>query len=973
MDVFSFVNCSWNRKPVDVPAPPGLLSGAMGKQKADLIVVDAHAMAYRAHFAMQGQNLTNADGMPTEAIFGFFRMLFRLVLEYEPAMTVVAWDAPGRTFRDDIFKQYKATRNPMPDELRLQIEEIKEMVRSCGFAALEAPGFEADDLIAALARRFGKKKKVILLTGDKDCYQLLNKNVTMLRPAKGVTEFTVIDPRWVETEIGVSVDQIPDYMALVGDSSDNIPGAKGIGPKTAVTLIQKFGGIAKIYKQIEKVEGAARKKLEESKENVEVSLKLATLDQDPPGALELPEEKFLTPDVTRKEVMNLFRDKGFALIHRELTKAAEKRHGPSRAASETEEPSKAEDGQQALGLETGTAGTGGKKAGAPVPNKAPAHLSYVLVQKEADLAALVTELANAKILAVDTETDSELAMHARIVGVSLSDQAGRAWYIPLPPEGAPYAQSGIPLETARPYLQKILGNPSEKIGQNIKYDLVVLRRHGLEMNNITFDTMIASYLLNPNERRHSLDDIADDLLGLTTIKYDEVVGTGRSRLTMDLLPPEQVREYACQDADFALRIHGILSQKLKDEKLDHVLRDVEMRLLPVLAEMEAAGVAIDLPYFQTLSQEYNAKLSGLEKKIYAEVGHHFNINSTKELQVILFEKLKLPSGRKTKTGYSTDQSVLEELRGHHRMVDWLLDHRKYTKLKGTYIDALPLLVHPETGRLHTSFSQAIAATGRLSSNDPNLQNIPVREDLGRAIRRGFIPAKGNVLLSLDYSQIELRIMAHYSRDPALVEAFTKDDLDVHARTAASVFGVNEKDVTADQRSKAKVVNFSIIYGVTDYGLGQSLGIGREEARGYIERFFAAYPGVRKYMDDTVAYAEQHGYVETLTGRRRQIPDINASNRFRKEGAKRTAINTPIQGTSADIIKLAMIQIHDDLAKKKTQSRMILQVHDELLFDVLPSEKEIVQKIALERMQRAMNLSVPLRVDSRFGANWDEAH
>lgn len=948
---------------MDVPAPPGLLSGAMGKQKADLIVVDAHAMAYRAHFAMQGQNLTNSDGMPTEAIFGFFRMLFRLVLEYEPTMTVVAWDAPGKNFRDDIFKDYKATRNPMPDDLRLQIEEIKEMVRSCGFAALEAPGFEADDLIAAFARRFGRKKKVLLLTGDKDCYQLLNKNVTMLRPAKGVTEFTVIDPKWVETEIGVTVEQIPDYMALVGDSSDNIPGAKGIGPKTATALIQKFGSIAKIYKQIDKVEGAAKKKLEESKANVELSLKLATLDHDPPNALELPEEKLLTPDVTRKEVMNLFRDKGFALIYRELTKAAEKRHGTSHPSAEPEAPA-------AHAPQASSAPGSKKQVQIPTP---PAKLTYTLVQKEADLASLADELAKAKILAVDTESDSQLAMHARLVGVSFSDEPGRAWYVPLPPEGAPYALSGIPLDTARPHLQKILGNESQKVGQNIKYDLLVLRRHGLELKNIGFDTMIGSYLLNPNERRHSLDDIADDLLGLSTIKYDDVVGSGKSRLTMDLLPPEQVRDYACQDADFAFRIHAILSQKLKDEKLDHVLRDVEMRLLPVLADMEAAGVAIDLPYFQKLAQEYNSKLSGIEKKIYAEVGHHFNINSTKELQVILFEKLKLPSGRKTKTGYSTDQSVLEELRGHHRMVDWLLDHRKYSKLKSTYIDALPLLVHPQTGRLHTSFSQAIAATGRLSSNDPNLQNIPVREDLGRAIRRGFIPAKGNVLLSLDYSQIELRIMAHYSRDPALMEAFTKDDVDVHARTAASVFGVAEKDVTPDQRSKAKVVNFSIIYGVTDYGLGQSLGIGREEARGYIERFFAAYPGVRKYMDDTVAFAEEHGYVETLTGRRRQIPDIRASNRFRKEGAKRTAINTPIQGTSADIIKLAMIQIYDDLAKNKSKSQMILQVHDELLFDVVPSEKEVVQQIALERMQRAMHLSVPLRVDSRFGANWDEAH
>lgn len=932
-------------------------------------------MAYRAYYALQGQNLTHpVTGQPIHAIFGFLRMFVRTLLDYRPERTAVVWDSPGKSFRGDLFGDYKATRKPMPEDLRPQIDEIKELLHSAGFANLEAPNFEADDLIGALAARFGKKSRVLLITGDKDCYQLLNKNVTMLRGAKGVTEFTEITPDWVQTELGVSVKQIPDYMGLVGDSSDNIPGAKGVGPKSATKLLEDYKNLEGLYKHLNSVKpDGLRKKLEESRDLVFLSRDLATIRCDVKEALEVDDETLRTPDLFAAQTLQAFRREGYNAVYNELLKAKNK----AEEAASAPAGGKKKKGKAAAAPEK-TRSIDVNDAANFAEAQAAGAVQYALVSDLAGLKACLESLEAAlgkeRILAVDTETTSEEPVRARLVGVSLAAHPGQAWYISLPPGDGLFADAGLTLDEARPLLKAFLERSDLKItGQNIKYDMIVLRRHGIELQQLYFDTMIASYLCNPNVRRHNLDDMALDILGYDTIKFEDVVGSGRNKKTMDQVAPDAIRDYACEDADVVLRLHAKLAPLLAEKKLETVNTDIELALIPALVDMEIAGVAIDEKYFAKLSKEYAKNIETLEKNIYKAVGYEFNINSTRELQKILFEDLQLPHGRKTKTGYSTDQTVLEELRGLHPLVDDILEHRKFSKLRSTYIDALPALVHPETGRIHTSFNQTIAATGRLSSNEPNLQNIPIREDAGRAIRRGFVPAAGAELLSLDYSQIELRIMAHYSGDPALIETFTRSDIDVHARTASSLFGVKEADVTPDMRSRAKAVNFSIIYGVTEFGLGRNLNISREEARGYIDRFFAQYPGVRRYMDETIAFAEKHGYVQTLTGRQRQIPEINSSNRFRREGAQRTAINTPIQGASADIIKIAMIRIHADMQKKKLRSRMILQVHDELLFDVYPEEKDAVLKIARERMENAMDLRTPLRVDYRFGKNWDEAH
>jgi DNA polymerase-1 len=973
-------------------APGPVLS--MEKTKR-ILVIDAHAMAYRGHFALERQNLRNAAGQSTGAIFGFFRMFFKILVDFAPAEVLVAWDPPGGSFRGETYKDYKATRKPMPDDLRSQITEIKDIVRQMGFATCEIPNFEADDVMGTIAERFGKSAQIYLLTSDKDCFQLINKNVHMLKGAKGVTEFIEVDPEWVEREIGVKPEQIPDYMGLVGDTSDNIPGAKGIGPKTAAELIREFGNLDNLYNKVDSIprEGL-RTKLQESRENALLSRDLATIRKDIPEVLKLPEEQLKTPDYLKEEIIHFFRTQGYRMIADDLVRAAGKKSKSAGAKSQAAEaatpaPAEKKEKEKAADQKPEKKSKGKKtKENKDQPDMfSPSQeasgifssgarfqssdVRYAMIRDLDTLKAALAKHAKRRIVAVDTETDSADAMQAVLVGISLSSAAKEADYIALPPIGSPHEKEGLSLEEARPLLAQFFAHKETRfIGQNIKYDFQVLRRHGMEISTIAFDTMIAGHLLSPGMRRSNLDDLALDYLSYNTIRYEDVVGSGRSKTTMDKLPPEAIRDYACEDADITLQLYHAIEPKLKEAKLDGVNAEMEVPLLRVLADVEANGVAIDTPYFEKLSKEYTRHIARLEKTIHDEAGLVFNVNSTKELQFVLLEKLRLPMGKKIKTGFSTDQRELERMRGLHPMIDHLLEYRKYTKLLSTYIDALPGLVNAGTGRIHTTLHQAIAATGRLSSMDPNLQNIPVREDLGRAIRRGFIPAKGHELLSLDYSQVELRIMAHYSKDKALMEAFTRDDVDIHARTAASLFGVGEDEVTPDMRSKAKVVNFSIIYGVTDFGLSQSLSIPRAEAKQYIERFFQRYPGVKKYMDDTIEFCVKNGYVETLFGRRRQIPDIKASNRFRREGAERTAINTPIQGTSADLIKQAMIRIHAKMKSRKMKSLMILQVHDELLFEVPAAEKDDILKLAHSEMENA-DLRVPLRVDAGWGKNWDE--
>lgn len=951
-------------------------------EKTDLLVIDAHALAYRAYYAMSGQNLMNAEGQPTGAIHGFFRMFFKLLQNYRPAKVAVTWDPSGPTFRNEIYPEYKAHRSPMPEDLRFQIDEIKELLEKAGFSILVAPGYEADDIMGALAGRFGRDRRVLLLTGDKDCFQLLNQNVHMLRGMKGVTEFIEIDPDWVQSELGVSVKQVPDYMALVGDASDNIPGAKGIGPKSAAKLISEYHDIEGIYAHLDAIrpEGL-RKKLEESRQNVYLSRKLATILTDLDIVKKLDESSLKTPDYVSERVLQLFLQRGYRQIYQELLRAYREAHTPGAAGAVNDElsvsgkvkdlkkPAKKSREKRAEEADRTEAATDG------LSRYDPSQVDYRLIDTLEALKELVNELKSCKTLCVDTETTGLRATQADLVGIAVSPRPYVARYISLPPETSMFPHKGIALKDALPLLKELLEDPGRTyFGQNIKYDHVILKRHGIHIPRIGFDTMIASYLMNPNVRGHNMDDLAVVHLHYDTIKYHDVAGSGRRQVSLDQVDPHTVSIYSCEDADITYRLYNVLAPRLKQEKLDRVNEEIEIPLIDVIADMEMAGVAIDVPYFAELSEEYEKKIQSLEKKIFEETGTEFNIQSTKELQMILSDKMKLPLEKKTKTGYSTDQSVLEGLRGLHPVVDHLLEYRKYTKLKSTYIDALPLMLNPETGRIHTNFSQTIAATGRLSSNDPNLQNIPVREETGRAIRRGFVPEKGNLLLSLDYSQIELRILAHYAGDEALIDAFAHG-IDIHRRTAAALFGVSEDSVTPDMRSQAKTVNFSIIYGVTAFGLAQNLGVPQNVAQQYIDRFFEGYPGVKRYMDEMKAYAEKHGYVETLSGRRRQVPDIHATNRFRKEGAVRIAINTPVQGTSADIIKIAMIRIHEKMksASPAFKGRMILQVHDELLFDVPKEEIDAIEELARNEMESAMKLKVPLRVDGGRGANWDEAH
>lgn len=926
----------------------------MSAKKTGLLIIDAHAMAYRAYFSMAQQNFTNpVSGLPTGAIYGFFRMLFKVSRDLQPAGIAVVWDPPGgKSFRNDLYSKYKEQRKPMPDDMRPQIDEIKQLVKKCGYKDLMIKGFEADDVIGTLAMTIGKKGKVTILSGDKDCFQLLGKNVNMLRPKKGVSDFVNVNAKWVKEELDVTPKQIIDYMALIGDSSDNIPGAKGIGPKSASKLINEFKTVEKIYKSTDKLpSGALRNKLIESRENVFLSKALVTIKTDLEEIQDLEISDFEPPDLSKNETLQLFRKLGFNQLYNDLKKAKE----------------------------TGIQGSGDLKA-SDTNSFDPKKVKYKLISTEDALIdclkVISRDLKNSKnILSIDTETNHPQPMLATLVGVSLCCIPGKAYYITSLPKDSDFFSESISHSILKKHLDNFFNNNSKikLVGQNIKYDMIVLRNAGIDLPAVYFDTMLASYLCNPNIRRHNMDDMALDLLEYTTINFESVAGKGKNKTTLDKIPATQITNYACEDADITLQLYHKLEVKTKELHLDKVMQDIEVKLIEVLMNMEICGVAIDSKYFSNLSREYSKKIDALEKKIFKCSGYDFNIRSTNELQKVLFEELKLPHGKKTKTGYSTDQSVLEDLQGQHIIIDSLLQYRKYTKLKSTYIDALPLQINPNTGRIHTSFHQAIAATGRLSSIDPNLQNIPIREESGRAIRRGFIPAKGRELLSLDYSQIELRIMAHYSNDPALIEAFTSENIDIHKRTAASLFETTEDLVDADMRSQGKTVNFAIIYGVTEFGLSKNLGISREEARAYIERFFSRYPGVREYMDDTIAFAQKNGYVQTLSGRRRQITDINSSNRFRKEAAQRTAINSPIQGTSADIIKIAMIEIHKELRTKKLKSTMILQVHDELLFDVVPDEKDTIWHLAKNKMENAMHVNVPLKVEFNFGSNWDESH
>jgi len=903
--------------------------------KKRLFVIDGHALCYRAYFAFIRSPLVNSRGQNTSAIFGFARMLLKLIQDQNPDYLVVAFDPPRKSFRFGLYPQYKANREKMPDELRSQIEEIKHMLSVLGIKRLEEADYEADDVLGTIAEKYASKQlEVVLVTGDKDAYQLVGRNVSIYANKKGITEFEIYDEKAVKEKLGLSPQQVIDYMALTGDTSDNIPGVRGVGEKTAQRLISDYGSLDNIYAHLAEIKGKLKETLKENREMAYLSRDLVTIRTKLPVEIDLEEAR---PPVLRdKKAYEYFMGLEMKSIAQEFM--------PEEGAE-----------------------------GSPVKGDAvKSQRSYAIVKSKKELEDVVRQIRSAGIVSVDTETTSTNPVAAELVGISLSIKENSGWYIPIMHRSL-FTEEHIDPEKALAILKPALEDASiKKIGQNIKYDLIVLKNAGIDLGGVHFDTMLASYLLDPSERRHNLDELAEKHLGYKTIHFKDLVSSGKKAIPITEVPLADLAEYAIEDADIALRLYRILEERIRGENLDSLYFELEMPLVPILARMELCGVRIDLAHFERLSRENQELLDEVEKGIYASAGTRFNINSTRELSSVLFEKLGLKPVKKTKTGFSTDIQVLETLRGSHEIIDRLIQYRTLSKLKSTYIDTLPMLVLPRTGRIHTSYNQTVVATGRLSSSDPNLQNIPVRDEFGRKIREGFIPEEGWMMLSADYSQIELRLAAHLSGDETMMQAF-REGIDIHARTAASVFGVDIGSITGDMRRQAKIINFATIYGVSPYGLSQQADISVKDAALFIQKYFETYPKFKKLIDDTIAFAREKGYVQTLLGRRRPVPDIGSTNQFVREGAERVAINTPIQGTAADLIKAAMIQIQREIDRNKMRARMILQVHDELVFEVPPAEKDSFEKLVRLKMENALRLDVPIVVDMAGGKNWGEAH
>jgi len=893
-----------------------------------LVLVDGSSYLYRAFHALP--SLTNSRGEPTGAVYGVTNMLRRLLSDYDPAHVAVVFDAKGKTFRDDLYPEYKAHRPPMPDELRHQVEHIHAIVRAMGLPLLIVEGVEADDVIGTLARQAeGQGMSVLISTGDKDMAQLVDDHITLVDTMKEV----VSDIAGVKERFGIPPELIIDYLALIGDASDNVPGVPKVGPKTAVKWLEQYGSLDGVIARAGEIGGKVGENLRDSLHFLPLSRQLVTIKTDVPLAQKPGDLLRQSPD--RDTLKALYSHLEFKSWLAELL-----------AGGESVEP---------LQLNV-------------------AEQSYELVTTIDQLDVWLRCLELAELFAFDTETTSLDYMEARIVGVSFSVQPGHAAYVPL---GHDYA--GVPQQLDRDYvlgrLKPLLEDAGKpKVGQNLKYDMSVLSHHGITLRGIAHDTMLQSYVLDSTATRHDMDSLALKYLGRKTITYDEVAGKGAKQLSFNQVTLEQACDYAAEDADVTLQLHQTLWPKLAAEpRLRSLYEEIEIPLLSVLSRMELTGVLIDSALLKKQSQLLAERMLAIESEAYREAGGPFNLGSPKQIQEILFDRLQLPVLKKTPTGQpSTAEEVLSELALDYPLPRHIMEYRGLAKLRSTYTDKLPGQINRYTGRVHTSYQQAVAATGRLSSSDPNLQNIPVRSEEGRRIRQAFIAPEGYKLLAADYSQIELRIMAHLSRDEGLLRAFGSGE-DIHRATAAEVFGIAPEQVTSDQRRSAKAINFGLIYGMSAFGLARQLGIDRSAAQAYVDRYFARYPGVRNYMDQTREVARQQGYVETVFGRRLYIQDIKASNAQRRQYAERTAINAPMQGTAADIIKRAMISVDTWLQQCGIKARMIMQVHDELVFEVAEQEADTLEKQVRQLMSSAARLDVPLVVEVGLGHNWDEAH
>lgn len=887
-------------------------------RSSSLYIIDGNSYIYRAFYAVRG--LSTSYGLPTNAVFGFANMLLKVIKEKSPDLLAMVFDPKGPTRRHVEFKDYKAHRPPMPRDLVPQIPYIHRLVAAFRIPVFVIEGQEADDVIATLARRAeADGMEVTIVTGDKDILQLVGRHIRVYDTLKE----KVYESKDVEERFGVPPDRVVEIMGLMGDTADNIPGVPGIGEKTAQTLIKQYGTIENLLARSHEIsKPKLRQSLAEFAGLARLSRDLAILHADVPVEV-------MHDDLRRKEpdsaaLLTILKELEFTTLLKYVTQEPER------------------------------------------------EASYTAVLDEKTYQEMVHALSSVREFCFDTETTSLNPLLAKLVGIAFSVEPHHAYYLPLG-HSYPGAPKQLALSGALSGIKPVMEDPSiKKIGQNSKYDLLVLGNYGVRVRGISFDTMIASYLLNPGKTSHGLDSIALEYLSYKTITYEEVAGAGKKQISFSDVDIQTATRYSGEDADIALRLRHTLGPMLGEQGLEKLFFEIEMPLMEVLAGMERIGVKINAGFLQAMSGKLATELADVERTIYELAGTEFNINSTKQLSEILFEKLRLTPLKRTKTGFSTNVDVLEELAAVHPLPAEILRYRTLAKLKSTYIDALPAMINPKTGRLHTSFNQTVTATGRLSSSDPNLQNIPIRSEVGREIRQAFIAEPGASLLSADYSQIELRVLAHMSSDPGLIRTF-QDEEDVHTRTASEIFGLPPEEITSEMRRKAKAVNFGIIYGISAFGLARDIGVSNAEAKRYIENYFARYPGVRAFLDKTIDDARINGYVTTLFNRRRFIPELASATAAVRSFGERTAVNTPIQGTAADLIKLAMIRIHERLSRQGLRSQMILQVHDELVFEVPDGEIETMKKLVRNEMEGVLTLAVPIRVDMGVGKNWDEAH
>ncbi len=885
-----------------------------------LFLIDGNSLLYRSYYAIR--DLSTSQGFPTNAIFGFVAALRKILDQEKPEYLGVVFDIKGPTVRHLAYKDYKAQRRPMPEDLAAQVPVLKEVLQALRIPTAEYENYEADDVLATLARRAaGKNVRAVIVTTDKDLLQVVDDTTVVYNPAKEIT----IDADHVKDYFGVSAGQVVDVLSLWGDPTDNVPGVPGIGEKTAKSLIEEFGSLDNLLANLSRVRNPrVRERIDQNREALELSRRLVTVVRD--LDLDLDLEAYAVSDPDRDEVLRLFKELEFTTL-----------------------------------------------LGAFLKKPRPEKRAYRAIFREEELEALCARIKQSRSVSLDTETDSPSPTRARIVGMSFALVPGEAFYLPL---GHDYlgATPQIPRERAFAVLRGVLEDPDiAKTGQNIKYDAIVLRREGIVLRGIERDTMVLSYLLEPNWGVHSLERLALAYLQTAKSPYESVVGKGKSQRTMNAVEIERVVPYACQDADLALELAAVLWEKVREKNLESLYCDIERPLIGLLAQMEIWGVRVDREVLGDISRELEAELQACEKQIHELAGGPFNINSPRQLGAVLFHKLGLPATKRTRVtkGFSTSLDILEELAALHPLVRLVLEYRQKSKLKSTYADALPELINPETNRIHTSYNQTVASTGRLSSSDPNLQNIPARGEWGVRFRRAFIPEKGHSLLAADYSQIELRILAHLSGDPALIETFLKDG-DIHEETARLVFGGQTGVPEPEMRRRAKVINFSIIYGTSGFSLAKELGTSTSEAQRFIDRYFEELPLVRDYLDRIVREAAERGYSETLFGRQRQVPELRQADKGTQQAGRRIALNMPIQGSAADLIKVAMLHIFEDFRKRKLRARMILQVHDELVFEVPEVERAEVEAIVRERMENVRPLRVPIKVHLGWGANWADA-